>query len=247
MLDPGIQAGTLLAGAAIGIGCVLAVVGVRRALASRNRPMASDVSTIRAGIATDLHDDIGASLTHIAILSEVASREVSANPELTAERLSTIAVASRELVRSMGDVVWSIDPERDRIDELVRRMRRFASDMFAASDVAFVFRAPEHEAGTFVDGSIRRQLLLVFKEAVTNVVRHAHASNADVDLRHDGGTFVLTVRDDGAGFDAENPNEGNGLDSMRRRAERIGGSFHVESRAGGGTVVRVRIPIRSPA
>jgi signal transduction histidine kinase len=100
------------------------------------------VERVRTRIATDLHDDIGASLSQIAILSELARGESDTRPEV-ADTLGRIAATSRELVESMGDIVWAINPKRDRIGDLLQRMRRFASDTFTGKDIDFSFVAPD--------------------------------------------------------------------------------------------------------
>jgi ligand-binding sensor domain-containing protein/two-component sensor histidine kinase len=230
------QAWFLLLMASIGVAIVMAVHRLRVARAVA-------LERVRTRIATDLHDDIGSSLSQIAILSEVAQRKVDrADAALTAP-LTRIAAVSRELVDSMSDIVWAIDPKRDRLSDVVFRMRRFAADAFTGKDVAFSFRAPSGGDDLSLGPEVRREVYLVFKEAVNNAVRHSACAEAEVALRIDGDRLSLEVRDDGQGFDPEQESEGHGLASMKRRAEDLGGKLELVTGAGKGTTVRLEIPL----
>ena len=150
---------------------------------------------------------------------------------------------SRELVDSMSDIVWAIDPKRDRLSDVVFRMRRFAADAFTGRDVAFSFRAPSGGDDLSLGPEVRREVYLVFKEAVNNAVRHSACAEAEVALRIDGNRLSLEVRDDGQGFDPERESEGHGLGSMKRRAEELGGKLELITGDGKGTTVRLEIPL----
>jgi ligand-binding sensor domain-containing protein/signal transduction histidine kinase len=194
---------------------------------------------VRTRIATDLHDDIGANLSQIAIWSEVAARGgVDAGLR---ERLTGIASACRETVDSMSDIVWAINPAHDRLSDLVHRMRRFATDAFTARDVAFTFEAATPNELT-LGTDVRRQVLLVFKEAVHNAVRHSGCTAAAVRISVADGRLTVAVRDDGRGFDPEARRDGHGLASMTARARGLGADLEVRSAAGQGTTVSLVVP-----
>lgn len=202
------------------------------------------VERVRTHIATDLHDDIGTNLSLIAMASEVALRRSGANdPQLT-ETLTLISATSRELVDSMGDIVWTINPRRDRLDDLIKRMRRFASDVFSARSIVFHFEAPSDDREVRLRTETRRQVLLIFKEAVSNIARHSRCTAAHIELKAHAGEIVLKMRDNGSGFDTGGQFEGTGLFSMRDRATKIGGTLEVDSRRGDGTTVILEAPIR---
>ena len=198
---------------------------------------------MRTRIASDLHDDIGAGLSRIAVLSEVARHEAGGGPSPVTEHLAVIARASRELLDSMGDIVWVINPERDRLRDLIQRMRRFASDVFTSLGVEFTFRAPDEEKHSKVRADVRRHIFLICKESVNNVVRHSGCTKSDIELRVEEGCFVLTVQDNGRGFDPAHAHEGNGLVNMRQRARMPGGELRVDSGAGHGTTITLRVPL----
>lgn len=200
-----------------------------------------ELERVRTRIATDLHDDIGASLSHISILSEVARRRAG-DVDALAKPLAEIAGASRELLSSMSDIVWSIDPQRDRLRDLVQRMRRFATDVFTASNIEFQFHAPAAELEGKLDPDLRRQVFLIFKESVNNIVRHADCTRVEIHFAVEKGGLVLNVRDDGKGFDVTQPPAGNGLVSMRQRAASLNGSLEIKVDGDRGTRVTLRVP-----
>jgi ligand-binding sensor domain-containing protein/signal transduction histidine kinase len=202
------------------------------------------IERVRTRIATDLHDDIGASLSQIAILSELVRGEADTHQE-SANTLGRIATISRELVESMGDIVWAINPKRDRVGDLLQRMRHFASDTLTGKDVDFSFPSPRLARELALGADVRREVLLIFKEAVNNIVRHAGCRHVEIDVRIDHGGLVVRVGDDGEGLPALNAREaGHGLLSMRERATRLRGSLDVDSAPGRGTTVVLRMPLR---
>jgi signal transduction histidine kinase len=199
-----------------------------------------EVADMRTRIATDLHDDIGTNLTKIAILSEVARRQFG-NGGGGDGLLSSIAGAARESVASMGDIVWAINPQRDSLLDLVRRMRRHAQDLFASGDISLDFDAPGVGEQLKLSAEVRRDVFLIFKEATGNAVRHSRCSEVSISLRPDGSWLVLEIVDNGIGFDPTVASEGQGLMSMRRRANGLDGTFEIESGASRGTTLRVRV------
>ncbi|MCA1628013.1 MAG: PAS domain S-box protein [Acidobacteria bacterium] len=161
----------------------------------------AELERVRKRIATDLHDDIGSSLTRISLLSEVARRQADGTELPLATPLSSIASLSRELVDSMSDIVWAINTNRDHLSDLSQRMRHFASDVFTARHIDFRFRAPDAGRDIKVGANVRRELFLVFKEAVNNMVRHSGCAAAGIDFRAEADGLFLKLIDDGRGFD----------------------------------------------
>lgn len=206
-----------------------------------------EIANVRTRIATDLHDDIGSNLTKIAILSEVARQQLGTNGGFSPDDpLSAIAHISRESVASMSDIVWAINPQRDRLLDLVRRMRQHAEQLFATRDVQLVFQAPGEDQDTKLRSDVRRDLFLIFKEAVNNVARHAKCSQVTIDFRIQEDRLSLDVTDDGVGFDSEATSSGNGLANMRRRAQRLGGVCEVSTGPGKNTIVHIAMAVSSP-
>jgi ligand-binding sensor domain-containing protein/signal transduction histidine kinase len=211
---------------------------------------------VRTRIATDLHDDIGASLSQIAILSEVVRHRVGADgrngDSPVAEPLSVIAGTSREMVDSMSDIVWAINPKRDRLGDLSQRMRLFASDLLSARDIALRFRAPDASKDITVGADLRREVYLIFKESVNNLAKHSGCREAAIAFSIEGRRLVVQISDDGRGFDVAQLDGdghavgmgGHGLQSLRRRAEKLGGTYEVRSAPGEGTTVTLKVPVK---
>ena len=199
------------------------------------------VERVRARIATDLHDDIGTSLSQIAILSEVAYQR--ANGSKSGEPIERIGSLSRELLDSIGDIVWAIQPHKDHLSDLKQRMRRFAADVLTARNVGMVWPANDSGREFELNAELRQQVFLIFKESIKNVAQHARATEVRIDLRVAGRQLALDVSDNGCGIGQGDDHSGNGLKSMKMRATRLGGELEVRSAAGQGTTVILRTPL----
>jgi two-component system, LuxR family, sensor kinase FixL len=207
----------------------------------------SEIEQVRKRIATDLHDDIGSSLTQISILSEVARRGLARDESSHREPLSMIASASRELIDSMSDIVWAINPQKDQLSDLTQRMRLFASDILTARNIKFRFSAPGADQDVRIGANMRREVFLIFKESVNNLVRHSGCTEAEIEFHIEDEWLALRVSDNGAGFDLSRQSDGHGLMSMRERARDSGGDFEVLSGKGDGTTVKLKLPFSSGA
>jgi signal transduction histidine kinase len=192
---------------------------------------------LRTRIATDLHDDIGASLSQIAILSEVG-RQGSER-----DVLPRVAGVARELLDSMSDIVWAVSPRRDRVTDLVHRMREFAADVLIPRNIDFHFNAAASDLPLNPD--VKREVLLIFKEAVHNAMRHSCCRCVEVELSLISGWLVIRMQDDGVGIAGEKhlTNVGHGLANMQGRAARVGGTLEVTSVPGQGVTSVLRVPL----
>jgi signal transduction histidine kinase len=164
------------------------------------------------------------------------------DPPVT-ESLAKIAGSSRELVDSMSDIVWAIDPHKDHLSDLTQRMRRFASEIFTARNIEFRFQESNGSEDMKLGADVRRQVFLIFKESVNNIVRHSGCKQADIDFRVEHGWLTLAVSDDGKGFDSEEESDGHGLVSIRERAKALGGDLEVISHNGDGTTVMLKVAV----
>jgi len=206
---------------------------------------------MRTAIATDLHDDIGASLSQIAVLSEVARVDLNSGQTQPNDRLDRVATLARECAESMSDVVWSIRAEPEGLDSLIRRMREFASDLLESQGIGFELRAPEKIPHLQLSLQARRQLLLIFKECIHNAARHSRGTAVVAEFEVAGEEILLRVRDNGRGIDetgaAPGKSGGNGIPSMKRRAESLGGRMEWTASPGVGCAVEVHLPVRHSA
>jgi ligand-binding sensor domain-containing protein/signal transduction histidine kinase len=201
---------------------------------------------VRRRIATDLHDDIGSSLSQINLLSEVVRQRIGNNQPNVTEPLLMISNASNEMVGSLSDIVWAINPQRDHLSDLVQRMRRFAADTLATRDIAFQFRAPDSDFDMKLGANLRREVFLIFKEALNNLVKHSGGTHANIEFYLANNSLWLKVSDNGKGFQTSAQSDGHGLSSLRERAGSLGGHLDVISTVGEGTMVSLNVPTSSP-
>jgi len=160
-----------------------------------------------------------------------------------AEPLALIADSSRELVDSMSDIVWAINPQKDHLNDLLGRMRRFAADMLTARSIEFQFLTPDAEKDVQLGANIRREVFLIFKESINNLVKHSGCSRVEVRFQIDEETLELTVSDNGNGFDTSAESDGHGLTSMKERAEGLGADIAIVSEAALGTTITLNVPL----
>ncbi|MBS1796928.1 MAG: hypothetical protein JSS81_24090 [Acidobacteria bacterium] len=199
------------------------------------------VERVRTRIATDLHDDIGANLSKISILSEVARLKMPNGNEENNQLLTSIAEIARESVGSMSDIVWTINPKRDSVLEMTRKMREYAEETFVPYNVAVKFVAPADGENAKLPMNRRRELYLIFKEAVNNAAKHSGCRHVEIEFRCQGTETYLRIGDDGRGFDPDAENTGNGLENMQSRAADLGGKLEIETKEGRGTVISLKI------
>ncbi|HEX8247292.1 MAG TPA: two-component regulator propeller domain-containing protein [Pyrinomonadaceae bacterium] len=217
----------------------------------------AELEKVRSRIATDLHDDIGASLTQIAILSEVARAQGKKGNGASAEPLKKISRVSNELVGTMSDIVWSINPGKDHLSDLTQRMRRFASDVLSPKAIGLDFHAPDKAGEITLNTNLRREVFLIFKESINNILKHSSAAHVRIELEISGEYLKLEISDDGNGFDRRQPDlsepadafsaageaGGNGILSMKKRAKEMNGKLKIVSEIGKGTLVSLRLPL----
>ncbi|MCI0691882.1 hypothetical protein L0337_07725 [candidate division KSB1 bacterium] len=249
--------------------CVLILGSILYAIHIVRLDRLLEIEKIRSRIATDLHDDIGAGLTHIGLLSQVTLQksgirqrlesddglsephgevtwQISSNAarELgnSMERVGNIA---RELSQAMSDVVWSINPQHDSGEALQRRLSVFAHEICRAKNIALHFEVSEQMAGIKLHPELRRNLLLIAKEALHNAVKYSGSPSVSVKIELKGRNIIAAIADCGKGFEINSPSHGNGLNNMRSRAEKLGGACEIVSAPGQGTRVTARAPYKN--
>jgi len=200
-------------------------------------------ATIRTRIATSLTEDLSNSLSSINISSELAKTKIDVDRERTKEYIAQISETSNRMVQAMYDMVWSIDPKNDTMLNTIERMKTFAVETESVFDVDIVFDIDEKAADLNLDMANRYELLSVFKEAITNAVKHSWAKHIQVSLRLKNSRFFMLIEDDGKGFDVDRATLGRGLHDMRRRAADIHASFHIESEINTGTIVKLEMQV----
>ena len=212
-----------------------------------------ELERVRTRIATDLHDDIGSSLSRMAILSEVAKRRLDGSAKESVSLLTDIAESARVAVDSMSDIVWAIDPRRDDLSNVVFRVRQFAADVLGTKGIRWHLHAPAEFEKIKLDPEQRRHIFLIFKEAIANAVRHADCASVNLSLHLVHSQIVAEIHDDGHGFKVTSANQvadqepaGHGLSNLRTRATQLGGQLKIDSSPDRGTCIRLSIPIKRP-
>ena len=194
----------------------------------------------RKRISTDLHDDIGTGLSKISLLSEIVRNEAK-TPEAKKEA-EKIAATSKELLQSIGEIIWALNANNDYMENLVAYVRRYSVEYFENSEVSLKIIAPGNIPQVPVSGECRRNIFYAVKEALHNIIKHARASKAEILFSLDNRHFSVVIRDDGIGVPAGELNRfGNGLRNMKSRMEKINGTFHIENESG--TKITLALPI----
>src|ERR1051325_3111675 len=230
--------------AAAGVfGCVLLLNRYRvekqvRRITRAARLRAAENRRVRQKAADDFHDEFGHKLTKISLLSQVMKRRLAQNGGDKGGQLDKIIETSDELSTSMRDFLWALNPEKDSAGDIAVRLKDFGDGLFDGSGIAFRAHGTAggiEEIPLAIDW--RRHLLLIFKEAMNNAAKHSGCRNVTLDVTHDGGTFTVRLSDDGKGFDQHSPSSGQGIDGMKKRAEKIQGELTITSSGGKGTVI----------
>jgi len=194
----------------------------------------------RTRIARDMHDEVGTSLTQVALLAELALGD--AEPAAAAERLGEVVRISRQTVASLDELVWSVNPVNDTLAGLLDHLAQGVLDGLAPLGITCRIELPESPPQGAAPADFRRHVLLMLKEACANVAQHARADEAQLTAAVRPGWLQLRLSDDGRGRPGGLV-PGNGIANMQRRAEALGGSCTIEDRAGGGTAVTFELPL----
>ncbi len=197
---------------------------------------------IRARISSDLHDEVGATMSAIGMIGAMFKQQFQNNSKQykLADRLVTDAKA---VAGTLDDIIWSIRPQNDKLLDLSARMKRYAADLFESQNIEYSIHMPDVHLQQNLKMDTRHDLYLIFKEALNNLTKYAQASKAELTLRLDKKEIYLCIKDNGKGFDSNRHTERNGLRNMRERAQKLGGHCHITSSPGAGTCIEVTVPI----
>jgi signal transduction histidine kinase len=199
----------------------------------------------RVRIARDLHDDLGSCLTKIVVLNDL-TLDYCAGSEHASRSASQVSTTAREVIKSLDETVWALNPHNDTLADLVGYIGQFAVDLLEAAGIRCRLDLPANISSRALSADLRHNLFMVAKEALNNVVRHSGASEVQLRIAIAQGHLELTIADNGKGFPKQPGSRGaDGLRNMKQRIEEIGGSFRVESSPATGTRVEATIPWRS--
>jgi signal transduction histidine kinase/ligand-binding sensor domain-containing protein len=196
----------------------------------------------RARIARDIHDDLGSRLTKISLLSGLVTRD-RGSPEKSNERIREISETARQVLKSLDETVWAVNPRNDTLPHLIDYTAQFAMNFLRTAEIACQLDLPDDPPAIPVSAEVRHQVFLAVKEALNNVVRHAHATRVTLHIRLTDSDLVINLSDDGQGFAAapDDPNA-DGLRNLQQRMTQIGGRCEVRSEPGAGTHISFVLP-----
>ncbi|GGK33833.1 hypothetical protein GCM10007962_30330 [Yeosuana aromativorans] len=201
------------------------------------------VELIRNKVARDLHDDIGSTLSTINILSSMAKSKMNTDPVKTSSYISRITDNSQQMMEAMDDIVWSIKPDNDSMQKIVARMREYASGILETKDIEINFNVSEQVLSLKLNMEARRDVFLIFKEAINNIAKYSLCTKAEMSLRYQNQKLIMKIEDNGIGFNVDLADGGNGIGNMRKRAESLNGIIEIKSKEKEGTTVILNLPV----
>ena len=234
------------AGVLIGVGATVRILEQKKFRHQLERAeQASVLERERARIAQDLHDDLGSSLTRISLLCGLlrADRE---NPDQVKAHATKLAHSADQTVRALEEIVWAVRPGSDSLQSLVDYIAHFASELFEGTTTRCRLDLPHDLPARPLPPEMRHNIFLIVKEALTNALKHASAREVNVQAKVAAGALEISIQDDGKGLKATTPKvEGkrHGLENMRQRSEIIGGALTWQLSPGGGTCIRLSVPL----
>ena len=197
---------------------------------------------LRQKISTDLHDDIGSTLSSISILSDLASKEKDQNQ--TGTMMQEIKYNSVSLMEKMDDIVWSINPQNDSIENLMIRIKRFASKLLEAKEIDYTIDIDSSINKVKLNMEARQHIYLIMKEAINNQVKYSNCSSSYIGVNYEHNLLKIEISDNGKGFNQNNFRPGNGIISMKKRAEAVGGEIKIMTEPGQGTKILLQTKIK---
>ncbi len=195
---------------------------------------------IRHRIAADLHDEIGSNLSSIALLSEMLQNQSEINGEFRSY-FADIHQAARSSTEAVRDIVWFVNPGSDQLSDLIARLEAAARSMLV--NISYELQRPASLSSAKLNPEVKRNLYLIFKEILANIIKHSRTKRVRIEIQEDDGNFALRIEDDGVGFDAAASSSGRGLINLRERAAQIGGQLTIQTAPGKGTLVALNAKI----
>ena len=199
---------------------------------------------IRNRIATDLHDDMGSTLSSIRIFSDVAKKQIEEVKPETVQLLDRISNNATSLSENMQDIIWTIRSDNDTLEDLVSRMREFGLRVCDAKHIKFNTIVSQSFRASKLTLEQRRNLYLIFREALNNAVKYADSTQVDLRLNLKGRFLKMELTDNGKGFNVDAVKRGNGLNNLEKRAKEIGGQIDIRSQEGKGTSINLMVVLK---
>jgi signal transduction histidine kinase len=199
-----------------------------------------EIEKMRSNIARDLHDDLGSTLSSINIISRMGLSQQNGDPVVHFQRIHE---QSGRMMESMSDIVWALHPENDTLEKLIVKMKAFAAEILEPKGITIHFQAPEETHHIHLNAEKRKNLFLIYKEALNNAAKYSEGDTVRVDLKLTPHSLTLLVTDNGKGFEEATIKAGNGLRNMEARAREMNALLQRKSSPDQGTEVRLQIPL----
>jgi len=200
-----------------------------------------EIEHMRNEIARDLHDDMGSTLSSIHIISQLALKENHAEP--SGKYFQSISENSAKMMESMSDMVWSINPDNDSLQKMLAKMKEFSAEILEPKNMSYQFLGEETLNGAVLDVAKRKNIFLIFKESINNAAKYSEGSSVEILFSQVADDLLLTIRDNGKGFDCTKAQNGNGLKNMKARALEINAHLNLEAKEGQGTTLKLSLPL----
>ncbi len=196
----------------------------------------------RMRISTDLHDEVGSTLSSIGMISHYASSKIKEKNNAEAQKMvDEIAESAMQMGDDINDIIWAINPRNDSLESVINRLRNYASGITQAKNITLHFNYQEDLMQENISMQKRKNIYLICKEAINNAVKYSECNNLWVSFQKNKSALCISVKDDGKGFNTENGFDSNGLKNMRQRAEDLGAAFLLQSAPGSGTTINVEM------
>ena len=215
--------------------------GIFAAIAWYRQQQRLQLEAIRQRIARDLHDDMGSTVSSIRFFSEVAKGQLSENQTNTGDLLSRISQSAATLSESIQDIVWAINARHDNLEDLLARIREFGLKISEARNIRFHTDIPASFPLLHLRPDTRRNIYLIFKEAMNNAAKYSACTDVAVKMQLDRRTLIMEIKDNGKGFDPALVQYGNGIANMRQRAAEIKGKLKVKTGPGEGVEILLKV------
>ncbi len=220
----------------------IAIVIINRARRIQEKKRKQSLETMRNNIARDLHDDVGSTLSSIQIIGNLALNQCKDNIQLK-ESVSRISELTDKVSDGIREIVWSVNPEHDRLESFTAQLRKMAADVLGAKDISFQFKEKIKDPEKELSPQQRKNLLMICKESLNNTRKYSETERVYISIRQGFQTLTIKIKDYGCGFDREKVKMGNGLNNIERRAAEINAQLEINSEPGKGTFLSVKIPL----
>lgn len=197
---------------------------------------------VRNHIARDLHDKVGSTLTGIKILSEVSAKSMNSDNSKAQNFINQITEQTKAIQQEMSDIVWAINPNNDKIENLVVRMREYVAQTLEPKDVDISMNVDKNVLDQNLNMNSRKEFFLIFREAINNIAKHSEAQKVNISVVKRGANLLMEIQDDGVGMDVDKETSSNGLRNMKDRTKALKGQINIDSELGKGANIRLEFP-----